>query len=393
MALRYKDLQAISDSQVEGWTPDGTPCLYTFARSTGRLSWIARVVAGGKRTNFTIGAWPDVKADTARAAAGAIRGLAKAGHGAQAIRNGLALTIEPIALAQIVNGERVSDTSPTPTFSEVATKWFNGISNDDYRRQVYQQLRDYALPALGERPVNALRRAEIVDAITPVWLGKQTVGIRLRGHIERILDYAVDREWCEFNVCPPVRSMPPKTRTIKHHVSLEPERAREFWQWLQSADMNPITRAAIALVLLSGKRTGEVRLMKWRHLDFERLIWTTPADEMKMRKAHRQPISSHLNAVFEGLRMFNDRYEYVLGQAPLSQTRMIYAIKEFEPDLTIHGLRATLGSWMSEQGVRKPVADHMLAHQPKALDAAYQRSDLLEERRDVLEKWGGYVTG
>ena len=41
---------------------------------------------------------------------------------------------------------------------------------------------------------------------------------------------------------------------------------------------------------------------------------------------------------------------------------------------------------------RTKVADFVLAHQQAALDAAYQRSDLLEERREVLERWARYVT-
>jgi integrase len=71
---------------------------------------------------------------------------------------------------------------------------------------------------------------------------------------------------------------------------------------------------------------------------------------------------------------------------------MIAAIKQFDPTLTVHGLRACLGSWMAETGIRKPVADFVLAHQQASLDAAYQRSDLLEERREVLERWAQYVT-
>lgn len=47
---------------------------------------------------------------------------------------------------------------------------------------------------------------------------------------------------------------------------------------------------------------------------------------------------------------------------------------------------------MAENGVRKDVTDFIKAHQPKSLDAAYQRSDLLEERREVLERWVRYVT-
>ena len=202
MALKYKDLEAMAAQQLEVWAPDGTPNLYAFARSSGHITWVVRIVVAGKRTNITIGNWPAVKAEAARAVAAAVKGLVKAGHGVQSIRNALAITLEPLALTQLVTGERVSSKNATPIFAEVATKWFDehasgGISNADYRRQVFQQVRDYAFPALGDRPVNLIKRAEIVDAIRDIWLGSETVGKRLRGNIERVLDFAVDRGWCE----------------------------------------------------------------------------------------------------------------------------------------------------------------------------------------------------
>ena len=397
MALRYKDLEGISARREEAWTPDGTPNLYAFARASGNISWVARVVIGGKRVNLTLGSWPEVKAEAARAAAAAVKCLVKAGHGTQAIRNALAITIQPLAVAQIVTGERVSSQSATPTFSEVATKWFDehasgGISNDDYRRQVFQQVRDYAFPALGERPVNAIKRAEIVDAISSVWLSHETVGKRLRGNIERILDYAVDRGWCEFNSCPPVRSMPSKPRIVRHHAALAPERAPELWAWIQQADLSPASFTALSLALLTGKRSGEIRMMEWQHLDLDRGIWVTPASGMKTRKAHRQPLSTPAIKVIKAMHSLTGESRYVLGKKPPSENFMYFAIKKFDQTITVHGLRACLGSWMAENSVRPQVADFVLAHQQAALDAAYQRSDLLEERREVLERWARYVT-
>jgi len=397
VGLRYKDLEALAARQEEAWLPEGSPNLYAFCRSSGRVTWVARIVVAGKRANITLGTWPEVKSEAARAAAAAVKGLVKAGHGIQAIRNALAISIEPLALAQIVTGERVSSKSATPTFAEVATKWFDehasgGISNDDYRRQVFQQVRDYAFPALGERPVNAIKRAEIVDAISAVWLSHETVGKRVRGNIERILDYAVDRGWCEFNSCPPVRSMPAKARVVTHHAALEPERAPELWRWLKTSELGKAAHAGLSLAILTGKRSGEIRLMEWSHLDLDRAIWVTPATGMKTRKAHRQPLSMAALAVIAGLRPLTEGGRYVLGRKPPHENSLFNAIKQFDQNLTVHGLRACLGSWMAETGVRKPVADFVLAHQQASLDAAYQRSDLLEERREVLERWAKYVT-
>jgi integrase len=401
MPLKFRELEQLSASaklsKKEVMAPDGTPSLYAFARATGRVTWIVRITIGGKRQNLTIGAWPEIKAETARGAATAVRGLVKAGFGAVAIKNALALSLDPLVIAQLVRNERISTESATPTFKEVADQWFeehanSGISNDEYRRQVLQQIRDFALPSLGQRPVNELKRAEILAALTPIWNSKRTVGKRLRGHIERILDFAVDRGWCEFNACPPIRSFPTKVAVINHHAALEPERAPLLWRWLEDADRKTIAKAALSLMVLTGKRTIEIRTLRWSDIDFQKAIWTTPADKMKMRKAHRQPLSTAAQAVIQSMRQFTGNDEFVFGPQLCARNAICNALKEFDQHLTAHGLRATLGSWMAEKGIRKDVSEHILAHQPKAMDAAYQRSDLLEERRQVLEDWGQYVT-
>lgn len=65
---------------------------------------------------------------------------------------------------------------------------------------------------------------------------------------------------------------------------------------------------------------------------------------------------------------------------------------ELGDDITKHGFRATLGSWCTETKVDKQVSDFIKSHQPKYLDAAYSRTDMLEERRDVLQRWADFVT-
>jgi integrase len=155
------------------------------------------------------------------------------------------------------------------------------------------------------------------------------------------------------------------------------------------------TQVGISLALLLGKRPGEIRRMAWGDIDMERAIWTTPSRGMKMRKAHRQPLTTTALGLLEQMRAVSGNQSYVFAwgnDKPLSENAMLFAVKRFDPNVTVHGFRACLGSWMAENGVRKVVADFIHAHQPKSLDAAYQRSDLLEERREVLERWGRYVT-
>lgn len=400
MALKHKEIEALVRLKVEKQTPDGTPNLYFHTRASGSANWLCRTTIVGKRVPFTIGPWPDVTATAARVVTPVIVRLVGQGHGVQAIRNGIKLTLDPDQLAAVVRGEKVSETRATPTFEEVGRDWYHnhlesGLSEGPYKRQVLQQLEDHVFPRIGRRPINELKRREIVDAIRDLWLDHNPTGSKVRGNIERVFDYAIDHGLLEDNPAPPTRSMPKKQHQVEHFSALPYERVSEFWQWLHDRPrMGPHTHVGIALAVLLGKRTGEIRKMTWDQIDFTNAIWVTPAVNMKKRKVHRQPLSRQALEKLQLLRDLSasDGYVFDAGNGqPMSENAMLNAIKLFG-DFTTHGFRATLGSWCAETGVNKQVSDLIKAHQPKYLDAAYEREDRLEERRKVLQTWADFVT-
>ena len=400
MPLTHKQIEALARQKVDRQTPDGTPNLYIHTRSTGAVGWLCRVTIEGKRTPFTIGAWPEVPAGLARSLAPVIVRLAGQGYSAQSIRNGLKLTRDPDELAAAVRGDRVSGARATPNFETIAREWYEqhlkpGLSDGPYRTQVIQQLQDHVFPFLGRRPINEVKRREIVDGLRDLWLSHNPTASKVRGNIERVFDYAIDLGLREDNPTPPPRSMPKKQHVVEHFKALPYEEVQAFWQWLNDRPrMSPQTHVGVALAVLLGKRAGEIRKMTWDQLDLERAIWTTPAENMKKRKVHRQPLPRQAIEKLQMLMDLGGKDGYVLDAGrgkPISENAMLYAIKRYS-DITIHGFRATLGSWCAENGVDKRVSDLIKAHQPKYLDAAYNREDLLEERRRVLQAWADYVT-
>jgi integrase len=399
VALTYKQIEAFARNPVERQIPDGTPNLYLHVRGSGALNWLCRVTVERKRLVLTVGKWPALSATKARALAPVLVRLAADGFGIQAIRNAVATTIDPDGVAALVRGERVAPDRSTPTFEEVAREWYEnhlreGLSEGPYKRQVLQQLEDHVFASIGRRPINEIKRREITAAIRELWVSKYPTATKVRGNIERIFDYAIDNEFREDNPAPPPRSMPLKQHQVEHFRSLQHERVGELWQWLHTRPrMGPQTHVGIALAVLLGKRTNEIRMMTWDQIDFEQAVWITPSENMKKRKAHRQPLSPHAVEKLRWIQSLSFPGPYVLGNAKgktISENAMLYALKRFD-DITTHGFRATLGTWCAENAVDKRVMDFLKAHQPKYLDAAYQRTDMLEERRAVLDKWAIHV--
>ena len=68
-------------------------------------------------------------------------------------------------------------------------------------------------------------------------------------------------------------------------------------------------------------------------------------------------------------------------------------VRELGINGTAHGMRTAFRSWAAEQGVSREAAEACLAHVVKGVEGAYQRSDLLEARAEIMERWGRHVSG
>lgn len=58
-------------------------------------------------------------------------------------------------------------------------------------------------------------------------------------------------------------------------------------------------------------------------------------------------------------------------------------------DVTVHGLRSTFRDWAADTNAcLRDVAEAALAHAVEnKVEAAYRRSDLLDQRRSLMEVW------
>lgn len=61
---------------------------------------------------------------------------------------------------------------------------------------------------------------------------------------------------------------------------------------------------------------------------------------------------------------------------------------------TAHGCRSSFRDWCSEQGYARDLAERALAHTVQnKVEAAYHRTDLLDQRRPMMDAWAEFVSG
>ena len=133
--------------------------------------------------------------------------------------------------------------------------------------------------------------------------------------------------------------------------------------------------------------------MTWAEVDGA--TWTVPAERMKAGKEHRVPLSRAALDVLDAAEAWADSSGYVFPSVMgrmLSDSTLSKLFRELEIACVPHGLRSSFRIWAAEAGVDRILAEHCLAHiEGSASELAYQRSDLFEARRAVMQSWADAI--
>ena len=151
-------------------------------------------------------------------------------------------------------------------------------------------------------------------------------------------------------------------------------------------------RLALAFVALTATRANEVLGARWSEIDGD--TWTIPADRMKTKREHRIPLSRPALDILDEAREVPRRGGDLVFPAPrggvLYNTALLRLLDG--TGTTTHGMRSAFSSWCADNGTDREVREAALAHVVGGTAGAYQRSDLHERRRELMQQWADYIT-
>ena len=144
--------------------------------------------------------------------------------------------------------------------------------------------------------------------------------------------------------------------------------------------------------------------MTWDEIDLADCVWTVPAERMKANAAHHVPLSGRAIEILEGQKKMTKHPDFVFpspgGSVPSDMILSKFlrdqnvASSEQGRIATAHGFRSSFRDWASENGYPRDYAERALAHTiSNQTEAAYHRTDLLDQRRGMMEAWAQFVCG
>ena len=387
-----KELSALEVSRLNktGFNAVGVvPGLGLQIRGQAR-SWILRAKIGDKVRDIGIGSYPGVT-------------LAMAREAARQLRSKIAAGIDPIQERKALKDELRAAQRKLLLFVDAFRRFLEDKqsewSNPKHRQQWENTLQTYAVPVLGDLAVDDIELAHILEVLRPIWHKKPETAKRIRGRIEKVLDWAKvhghrDGEnparWQGNleNVLPSLA----KIRDVKHHAALPYPEIADFIKRLRAR--NGTAAVALEFLILTSARSGEVRGATWQEFDLRKREWTVPAERMKARKEHRIPLSDRAVEILA--LMPNGKPNEIVFKAArggiLSDMTLGAVLKRMEVPVTPHGFRSTFRDWSGETtAFPREVIEHALAHQLRdKAEAAYARGTLLDKRRDLMTAWAEY---
>lgn len=384
----------------------GVPGLFLHpAAVRGSGKWILRFVSPvtGKRRDLGLGSYPEI-------------GIAAARRLAMDARSLIALGGDPIESkrqdAEVRLAAERASAGAALTFRDAATAVHEevrtGFRNAKHAAQWITTLETYVFPVLGERPVSGLRASDFADALRPIWLSKPETASRVKQRCDVVMNWCAARD---LVVASPLKvvdrllpAQPGKRMRVEHHPAVAWRELPAVCGKLFGATAATTGRLLLEFIILTACCSGEARAMTWDELDFEGAIWTIPAARMKARAAHRVPLSPRALEILRFMASERDGSSYVfksrkggvLSDMTLTKILRDAAIPSDTPGrtATVHGFRSTFRDWASENGRPRDLAERALAHTIKnAAEAAYHRTDLLDQRRPMMVQWADWVGG
>lgn len=288
-------------------------------------------------------------------------------------------------------------------FRDVAQDWWERYmlsGNRDYALESWQRLEREVMPKLGDKPLKKITAPMILTILRRIEKrGTFEVARKVKSHISQILRYGIA---CGHIYTNPARdlgwALTPKKSKPRAAIT-EPRQIGLLMKDIENYRSKK-RRYSLKMMALTFVRPGELCLAEWTDIEWDTGLWRIPAHKMKMKRPHSVPLSRQALDVLRDLQRVTGNYRWLFpsrwnkerhensGVLNSALRRMGYG----NTIMTAHGFRAMAATTLSEQGWPSEVIERQLAHVDKnRVRAAYQRSELLAERRKMLQAWADYL--
>jgi len=367
--------------------------LYLLVTPSGGKLWHFKYRADGKEKKLTFGSYPDVSLTTARDKRDEARRLIASG-------------IDP---GEAKKKQQELDEITRLTFSEIALEWHASKRSEwseSHAQKLLRRLELDVFPYIGNKPIAEIRTPELATILERVAIRTLETAHRLKIACDMVFRYAVLKGKCEQNPAASLLGLLPTVKPKHMAAPTDPKKVAELLKAIDGYSGAFVTKCALRLAPLLFARPGELRKAEWAEFSLDAADgavpeWNIPGSKMKMKKPHLVPLSLQAVEILLQLRKVtgNGKYVFVGHRSPdrcMSENTVNQALRSMGftgEEIVGHGFRAMARTMLHEILKFNPDAiEAQLAHAvPDRLGAAYNRTQHIEERKEMMQAWADYL--
>lgn len=390
---------ALSDTAIRKAKPGEKPRkltdgdgLYLLLKPDGARWWRFdyRRPVTGKRNTLSLGTYPEVGGADARARLANARKLLAAGT-------------DPGEQRKTETAAKKEQSART--FGQGADAWhaFRAAAWDEKTaRQVREYLDKDMLPALANRPIDAVTAPELGALVEGIEArGAFDVAKKTRQWLKSIYSYARAKGWTITDPAKDLAAIAARGPEKKNYAHLSRAEVPAFLSALDADTGSPLVKACAMLALWTANRPGVTRTLRWAEVDLDTALWTIEKGRkgMKLGYYHLTPLPTQAVALLREVRRLTGTFEHVFAGRndplqPISDGAVAGMFKRigYNGKQTMHGFRHLVSTALNELGYEADWVERQLAHgDPDKIRGTYNKAMYLEPRRKMMQAWADHL--
>jgi integrase len=385
MALTDTGIKALKTRETRYLVTDGRG-LCVEVLPSGKLSWLYRYRFNGKPEKVAIGRYPEMSLKAARSERDQLAGLVSRGQSPASEKK-----LAKVALAS------------NSTMRDFADRYYREVvvRNRKDPRSLRRYLDIEILPSLGGKTLRGVTAGDVQALVFRKRdNGQEAAAAAVRNLIKRMFDYAVVCGAAQVN---PALALPTRfiTKTRTRTRALSPDEIRVYLHTLYQSNIRRQFKLALHLILLTLVRKSEMLLAQWKDVDLEAGEWHIPAEHSKTGQPHIVYLSTQGADLFREFKALAGESVWVMpGRSSLARPFAHNAMNQAMGNITfkiapftIHDLRRTGATLLSEKGFSSDVVEKALNHTIGGVRGVYNRAEYAKQRKEMLQFWADYVEG
>lgn len=258
--------------------------------------------------------------------------------------------------------------------------------------------------AVGQMKIEDITSEVIANILKDEWKTNPRKGKDRLSAIRTYFSYLVGRGIAKTNPAEwdgrvgrflPKVSAVMRTLQTNHHPAMSAEDLRSFVQSIKNEEGN--VAKVVLIIALTATRAQELRELRWAEVDETECTATVPTERRKDKKPEPfvVPLSRQAMSIIRSIGTTGCEYvfEGEIKGRPVSHDGTYHFIKR-KTGFGLHGIRSTFSDWCAKNGKDLLVSEKCLMHAVGGkVFMAYQRNDLLEQRRVLLQEWADFLFG